>query len=552
MIKSFEPWYWLTEASKQYLESGYISGDIKEHFWKMAEKAEKMLGKEGYAQRLYDNITKGWYLLPTPGITNFLDEKESAISCFGTYIDDTVLSLLLGDSEIGMMSKAGGGTSAWLNPIRPEGAPVSRGGFADGPMKYVKRLQETTGWINQSNRRGKVAVWMDVENPEIHKFLTIKNKTSEIHEVPFGVTIGDEWIADMKNGDKEKQNIWATIIKKKFETGFPYLFFKDNVNKVAPQVYKDKGMVINHSNLCTEIMLSNDDRSSFVCCIGAMNLVHYEEWKDTDAVEILVYLLDTFLTDFINKNENNPLMQRPVNFAREQRAIGVGFSGWHSYLQSQMIPVESMEAKWKNIEIFKLIGEQSKAASKKMALEYGKPLLLAEDKYEMRHVTTNAGAPNTSSGDIFGAWSQSIELLLSNYFIKALAKVKKEQKNYWLQQLLIEKGQDTKEVWDSIMYNNGSAQHLTFLSEQEKNVFKTATEVSPMELLIQQAQRQKYIDQGISFNTFVVAGTPAKEVSDYYLKAHEMGIKSLYYQLNQNAAQQFTRKSMLECDFCAG
>lgn len=551
MTRKFEKWYWLNDYSKAFLANGYIEGDEIEHFAKIGEKAEKILNKPGFKDRFMEHMASGHFLLPTPGITNFLHEKESAISCFGSYAQDSVEGLLFTDAEIGMLSKIGGGTSAYLSDIRKEGAPISGGGFADGIMKYIKRLQDTTSWISQRSRRGKVAVYLDVEHPDIHNYLTIKDRTSDIHEVPFGVIIGDDWIRKLKEGDGDKREIWAKIIKKKFETGFPYIMFKDNVNNNLVDVYKDKGMKVNNSNLCTEILLNNDHENTFVCCIGAMNVVHFDDWKNTDAVEVLLHLLDAFLLDFIAKNENNPLMARPVNFAKNQMAVGIGASGFHSYLQMNMIPLESLAAKSKNVEVFKRLKEMSYAASEKMAIEYGKPELLKDDKYKRRHATLNAVAPNTSSSEIVGQWTQSIEPAYSNYYIKALAKNKHAQKNFFLVELLETKDKNTSEVWESIMNMNGSVQHLKFLTQEEKDVFKTFAEIGPMELLIQNSIRQKYIDQGVSFNTMVPYNTPAKEVSDYYLKAHELGVKTLYYQLNQNAAQEFTRR-MNDCDSCAG
>ena len=497
-------------------------------------------------------MSKGWYLLPTPGITNFLHKKESAISCFGSYCDDSVEGLLITDAEVGMLSKIGGGTSSDLSDIRAKGSPISGGGFADGVMRMVKRGQDTTSWITQRSRRGKWAVYYDVEGPEIKDFLTIKERTSDIHEIPFAVKIGDSFINKLKEGDRESREIWATIIKKKVETGFPYIMFKDNVDKYKNDIYKLKDLKINNSNLCTEILLSNSHLETFVCCIAALNCVHFDEWKNTDAVEVLMMLLDAFLRDFINKNKDNALMQRSVKFAQNQMAVGVGLSGWHSYLQMNMIPIESMEAKFKNTEVFKRLQLMSLEASENLAKKWGRAPIFEGTDIQRRHATVNAIAPNSSSSEIVFQWSQSIEPIYSNYYISAKAKNKRTVKNYWLDKLLTEKGENTKEVWESIKNKNGSVQHLEFLSELEKEVFKTFIEISPMELLIQNSVRQKFIDQGISFNTMVPFGTPAKEVSEYYLKAHELGIKTLYYQLNQNSAQEFTRRSMTECDTCSG
>ena len=552
MNRKFEDWYWLNDHSKEFLQNGYLKGDEKEHFRKMAEKAERILGVEGYAEKLLANIAKGWYLLPTPGVTNFLHPKESAISCFGSFVEDSVEGLLLTDSEVGMLSKIGGGTSGDLSQIRKKGSPITGGGFADGLMRYLKRLQDTTGWISQRSRRGKFAAYYDVEAPEINEFLTIKERTSDIHEIPFGVKIGDSFIQKLKEGDSPSRKIWAKIIKKKFETGFPYLFFKDNVNNNLPDIYREKGLKVNNSNLCTEILLHNSHFQTFVCCISAMNAVHFDEWKDTDAVEILLMLLDAFLRDFIEKNKDNLLMKRAVKFAQEQMAVGIGLSGWHSYLQMNMIPIESMEAKFKNTEVFSKLRDMSVAASEKLAEMWGQAPIFEGSDIKRRHATVNAIAPNTSSSEIFGQWSQSIEPMYSNYYIAAKAKNKRTVKNYFLEELLESKGKNTDEVWNIIKNKNGSVQSLDFLSDLEKNVFKTFIEISPMELLIQNSVRTKFIDQGISFNTMIPYGTPAKDVSDYYLKAHELGVKTMYYQLNQNAAQEFTRKSINDCDGCAG
>lgn len=552
MKKTFEPWYWLNDHSKAYLQNGYLKGDEKQHFRKIAEKAEKILKVEGYADKLYNNLSKGWYLLPTPGITNFLHKTESSISCFGSYVEDSVEGLLLSDAECGMLSKIGGGTSGDISDIRAKNSPITGGGKADGIMRYIKRLQDTTSWITQRSRRGKFAVYYDVDRPEIHDFLTIKDRTSDIHEIPFAVKIGDSFIRKLEEGDRESREIWAKIIKKKIETGFPYLMFKDTVNNNINDIYKEKNLKVNNSNLCTEILLSNSHKETFVCCIAAMNCVHFDEWKDTDAVEVLLMLLDVFLRDFVSKNEDNPLMERSVRFAKNQMAVGIGLSGWHSYLQMNMIPIESMEAKFKNTEVFKKLKDMSYKASEILAKKWGRAPIFEGTKIQRRHATLNAVAPNTSSSEIVGQWSQSIEPIYSNYYISVKAKVKRTVKNYWLVNLLEKKGLNTKEVWESIKNKNGSVQHLKELTEKEKNVFKTFQEISPMELLIQNSVRQKYIDQGISFNTMVPYGTSAKEISKYYLKAHELGLKTMYYQLNQNAAQEFTRKSMNECNTCSG
>lgn len=550
-------WYWLNDFSKAFLDKGYVpeGQDHKQHFLGFAKFIADILEKPEIEERIVHHLKKGHFLLPTPAITNYITDNQSLISCYGSYVEDSVFGLMFTDAEVGMMSKIGGGTSAYLGDIRPKGSPITGGGFADGVMRYIKRLQDTTMYINQKSRRGKIAVYLNFDHGEIDEFLTIKDKTSDIQEVPFAVCISDKDIENIKNGDRRAREIWAKVIKKRFETGFPYIYFSDNVNNNKPEVYKHKNLTIKNSNLCTEILLANNNSESFICAILGLNLFHFDEFSEPenkDVIEIAVYIIDAMLTHFINLNKDNPLMARAVKFAENQRAIGLGASGWHSYLQRNMIPMESMEAKMRNVKIFKYIQEEALKASQKMAKEYGKPALLKEDKYDYRHVTRLAVAPNTSSSEIFGQWSQSIEPNYANAVIKALAKTKRLHKNPLLENLLESKGVNTEEIWDSIINKNGSVQHLSELTDHEKMVFKTMGEISPMELVIQQSQRQKYIDQGVSFNILAPYGTKAKEMSQLLLKAHELGVKTVYYQLNQNAAQTLTRKSILECESCAG
>jgi ribonucleoside-diphosphate reductase alpha chain len=278
-----------------------------------------------------------------------------------------------------------------------------------------------------------------------------------------------------------------------------------------------------------------------------MNILYYDEWKETDAVELLVYFLDAVMSEFIRKAKNIPFMDRAVNFARRQRALGIGWLGWHSYLQSKMIPFESMEAKRYNIEIAKTIKEQAYGASAKMANEYGEPEYLRG--YGRRNITLMAIAPTKSSSFIMGQSSECIEPNRTNYYIRDLEKGKFSIRNKYLEQLLEEKGKNDIGTWNSILKHNGSVQHLDFLSEREKNVFKTFIEISPMEVIIQASQRQKYIDQSQSLNIMVHPSTPIKDLNQLIIEAWRLGVKGLYYQISQNAAQNFAR-NILNCSSC--
>jgi ribonucleoside-diphosphate reductase alpha chain len=351
----------------------------------------------------------------------------------------------------------------------------------------------------------------------------------------------------MVEGDKEKRRIWGLVIKKRFESGYPYIFFTDNANNQAPQVYKDKGLKVHHSNLCSEIMLPNSPDESFVCDLSSMNLERWEDWKDTDAVETMIYFLDAVMTEFINKTEGVKFMEAPRKFAINHRALGLGVLGWHSLLQSKMIAFESMEAKLLNTTIWKTIRERADNASSELARIFGEPSLLKG--YNRRNTTTLAVAPTTSSSFILGQVSPSIEPNNSNYYVKDLAKGKFSYKNPYLKKLLKDKGKNDDETWMDILKHSGSVQHVDFLTQEEKDVFKTFEETSQREIIIQAAGRQKYIDQGQSLNVLIPAGTPPKAVNELIIFAHEMGIKSLYYQRSTNPSKELAR-SIMTCKSC--
>lgn len=547
-----EKYYWLNKDSRLFLERGYLEeGETPElRIHQIADAAEKILNKEGFRDKFEDYMSRGWYSLASPIWANFGKERGLPISCFGSYIDDTMEEILYTISEVGMMSKMGGGTSAYFGAIRPRGATISSGGNSNGPPHFMELFETVTNVVSQSNvRRGSFAAYLPVEHPDIDEFLQIRDDGHPIQNMSFGVTVGDKWMKEMIDGDKEKRRIWGKIIKKRFESGYPYIMFSDTVNKKSPKVYKDKKIRINNSNLCSEICLSTGIGESFVCDLSSMNLLHYDEWKDTDAVEVLTYFLDAVMTEFIKKAELISFMKRPVHFAKTQRALGIGVLGWHSYLQSKMIAFESFEANMVNIEIHKLIQRKSQSASKDMAFEYGEPDLLKG--YGMRNVTTMAIAPTTSSSFILGQVSPSIEPLNSNYFVKDLAKGKFTYKNPYLKELLEEKGSDTKEVWKSILVTGGSVQHLMFLSDEEKAVFKTFGEISQKDIIIQAASRQKHIDQSQSLNLMIHPSTPPRDINKLLIEAWELGVKTLYYHRGTNPAQELSR-NLLTCSSCEG
>lgn len=887
---------WLNNDSRVFLERGYLSeGETpEERIRDIADTAEEILGIEGFSDKFYDYMGRGYYSLSSPVWSNFGKDRGLSISCFGSFTGDSIPSILDTASEVGVMSKFGGGTSGYFGDIRPRGSDITNNGKTSGSVHFMKLFEQMTDTISQGNtRRGRFSPYLPIDHPDIDEFLEIGTEGNPIQNMTHAVTVTDKWLQEMVNGDKDKRKTWAKVLTRRTQLGFPYIMFSDNANDNTVDVYKDKNMKINNSNLCvapytkiltdkgykeigslkdkkvnvwngeewsevsikqtgtdeemlrvktsggqeldstpyhkyyvleetkagkrtkpskykevrakdlnvgdklikfdlpviegskelefaydngfysgdgtlnnkvqvvylygdkkelqgnfksiykwaenkeqdrivgytkaledkyfvptneysinsrlswlagyldadgtitntngsqtiqagsinkeflkdvqlmlqtlgvdskvtlnrkegtslmptndgtgmykeyktrelyrilingnslykltklglkcnrlkwetkepnrecsqfikvtgieeleepmdtfcftepkrhmgmfngiltgqcSEIFLPNNEEESFVCCLSSLNLLHYDEWKDTDAVETLIYFLDAVMSEFITdlekmrdsedkeKQEAFKFMERAYNFAKRHRALGGGVLGFHSYLQSKMIPFESVEASKLNTQIFSLIQKKAYKASKELSELFGEPELLKG--YGRRNSTLLALAPTTSSSFILGQVSKSIEPFMSNYFVVDTAKVKKTMINPHLKELLKEKGKDTKEVMESIRDNDGSVQHLDFLSQREKDVFKTYGEINQYNILDQAASRQYFIDQGQSINIMVnPTNVTSEELNELYLFAWANGIKSLYYQHGTNAAQQFNlSKLCINCE----
>ena len=556
--QSFE---WLTENSRDFLAAGYLAPGVspEKRIREIANRAEELLGIEGYSNKFYKYMSQGFFSLASPVWSNLGKERGLPISCFGSNVSDDMGNILYTQSEVGMMSKLGGGTSGYFGNIRHRGAPVKNNGKASGAVHIMQLFETMVDVVSQGSvRRGRFSPYLPVEHSDIAEFLDIGTEGNPIQELTHGVTVSDAWMNDMIAGDQDKRKIWAKVIQRRGEIGYPYIFFNDKANAGAPDVYKDKDHKILASNLCTEIMLPSNDKWSFVCVLSSLNVLHYDKWKDTDAVETMVYFLDAVITEFINKLEvyrdssdredrqTFMFMERAYNFAKENRSLGLGVLGWHSLLQSRMLPFNNQEAFNLNTEIFKFIKNRSYKASEELADRFGEPEVLKG--YGRRNATLNAIAPTTSSAFILGQVSQGIEPIWSNIYVKDIAKIKTTIKNPFLLDLLESKGKNTTDIWHSIRDKDGSVQHLEFLSENEKNVFKTYSEIDQMDIIYQAGNRQEYIDQGQSVNIIVHPDMPIKEINTLYITAWKLGLKSLYYQHSMNAAQKFKQKK--DCVSC--
>jgi ribonucleoside-diphosphate reductase alpha chain len=562
-LTSEKPFEWLNENSRKFLAAGYLGEGLtaEERISNIAQRAEDILQIPGFADKFYYYMSEGFYSLASPVWSNFGKERGLPISCFGSHIDDDIGNILYTQSEVGMMSKLGGGTSGYFGKIRHRGAAIKNNGEASGAVHVMRLFESMVDVVSQGSvRRGRFSPYLPIDHPDIMEFLEIGTEGNPIQELTHGVTVKNDWMQEMIDGDVDKRTIWAKVIQSRGEMGYPYIFFTDNANNGAADVYKDKNLPIYASNLCTEIMLPSNHDWSFVCVLSSINLVHYDKWKDTDAVETMVYFLDALITEFLEKlesykNSSNRddqqtflFMERAYNFAKEHRALGMGTLGWHSLLQSKMLPFDSQKAYDLNSEVFKKLKENSYKASEELAKKFGEPKVLKG--YGRRNTTLNAIAPTTSSAFILGQVSQGIEPIWSNIYVKDIAKIKTTIKNPFLINLLKEKGMDTPEVWRDIRDRDGSVQHLDFLSENEKEVFKTYSEIDQMVIIYQAANRQNYLDQGQSLNIIVHPDTSTKEINKIHVTAWKLGLKSLYYQHSMNAAQKFKQKK--DCESCEG
>ena len=546
---------WLNKESQKFLSRGYLleGQTAEERIRQIANKAEEYLGIKGYADKFYDYMGRGFYSLSSPVWSNYGIERGLPVSCFGSFIEDDMQSILYGHAENGMLMKGGGGTSGYFGELRGRGEPIKNSGESSGAVHFMKMYDTLASVVSQGSvRRGFFSAYLPIEHPDADEFLDIGTEGNPIQGLTHGITVSDFFLEKVKAGDKQARKLWAKVLQRRSEIGYPYILFTDNINKGRPDVYKDKDMKIYASNMCSEIALPSSSTETFTCVLSSINLLHWEEIKETDAIETLTYFLDTVVTEFINKTEGKEYHKRARNFAMKHRALGLGVLGWHSYLQSNMISFESRTASKKNLEIAKTLKERTYKASSELAKMFGEPELLKG--YGRRNTTLMAIAPTKSSSSILGQVSQSIEPEFSNYYVKDLAKSKTTIKNPYLKKLLKKYDKDIDEIWESIQKADGSVQHLKFLTQEEKEVFKTFAEINPHAIIDQASIRQEYIDQAQSINLMMPSSVSVKEINSLMLYAHDMGIKTLYYQFGMSQAQELSRKKVMNegCISCEG
>lgn len=542
--------WWKNSESEQILNRGYLlKGETVEGaIDRICTAAARRLYKPELKESFVEMIERGWMSISSPIWANMGTERGLPISCFNVHVPDHIEGITHKLGEVIMQTKIGGGTSGYFGELRERGSAVTDNGKSSGAVSFMKLFDTAMDTISQGGvRRGAFAAYLDIDHPDIEEFLKIKSIGNPIQNLFTGVCVPDYWMQEMIDGDTDKRHVWAKVLESRQQKGLPYIFFSDNVNKNKPQVYKDNNLRINASNLCSEIMLPSTRDESFICCLSSMNLELYDEWKDTEAVKLAIYFLDAVLQEFIEKTEGDYYLTAANKFAKRHRALGLGVLGWHSYLQKNMIPFEGLEAKMKTTEIFKHINEKADKATQELARIYGEPDLLKG--YGRRNTTTLAIAPTTSSSAILGQTSPGIEPFSSNYYKAGLSKGNFMRKNKYLKILLEQKGLDNEDIWREIMLNGGSVQHMSQLTTEEKDVFKTFKEISQLEIIQQAAIRQKYVDQAQSLNLNIPSELPIKDVNGLLIEAWKLGVKTLYYQRSQSVSKEMVT-SLVSCSSC--
>lgn len=548
---------WMGEEGLTTLLGGYmLPGETPRAMYRRVAKAaasyyeHKVKWEEKFFAAMWCN-----YLCPaSPVLSNMGTDRGLPISCNSIHVGDSVDSIFGKSHELAMLSKNGAGVGIYLGDVRGRNANIRGNGKSEGIIPWAKVYDSTVVSVSQGNtRRGAAAAYVGIRHSDIEEFLNMRRPTGDANRrclnLNHGVCIDDEWMKEAKAGDKAKRLLWQEILRSRVETGEPYLFFSDNVNRTNPACYRKNNLVVKTSNICTEIFLYTDPDHSFVCCLSSLNLVKWDEWKDTDVVETTVRFLDAVLEEYICKSGGVPGLEPSRRSAIKGRAIGIGVLGWHTYLQRRNIAFDSFGSMMENSQIFQTIRKKAEKESMVLAEELGEPLWCKG--FGQRNTHLMAIAPTVSNSTISGGHSAGIEPIRANIYSQKSAKGTFIVKNPTLVHLLINLEQDKPDVWKSINEQSGSVQHLSFLSDEQKQVFLTAMEINQHAIIKQASQRQKWIDQGQSVNLFFASNASPKYIHDVHWGAWEAGLKSLYYFRTEGVIRgDLASRSKEECAAC--
>jgi ribonucleoside-diphosphate reductase alpha chain len=520
----------LSTISKGYLLPGETP---KKAYRRVANAIAERQNRPDLANKYFKIIWNGWLGLASPVLSNTGTDRGLPISCFGIDTPDSIRGIGLTNAELMRLTSYGGGVGISLSRIRGRGEEIKGNGKSEGVVPWAKIYDSTIIATNQGSvRRGAASVNLDVNHPDIKEFLQIRRPKGDVNRQCLNlhqcVVVDDSFMKKLNDRDQEAMNLWLEILKSRVETGEPYIMFKDNVNKVNPMAYLMNNLDVTMTNICSEITLFTDEEHSFICCLSSLNLAKYDEWKDTDTVELATYFLDGVMQEFIDKTNGKDSMIRTHRHAKKGRALGLGVMGWHTFLQQKNLPFNSIASTAWTHTIFNDVKSKAEAASRKMAIEFGEPLWCKGTG--MRNTHLMAIAPTVSNSRINGC-SAGIEPQPANVYVFNGAKGTFIVKNPELEKLLESKGKNTSKIWNTILADNGSVQNIPndILTEEEKEVYLTFAEINQLELVRQSAIRQKYIDQTQSLNLAFAPTDSPRWINQVHMEAWKLGIKTLYY-----------------------
>lgn len=549
--------YWMDEPGFTTLKKGYLLKDeTPKGMYTRIAKAASLYYKDAlkWEQKFFDAMWNNWLCVSSPIASNMGTNRGLPISCYSIHLEDSVSSIFMKNHEFAMLSKNGGGVGIYVNDIRGRGEPITNNGKSEGIVPWLKVMDTTCVSVAQgSSRRGAAAAYLSVDHLDISEFLNIRRPTGDMNRrclnLNHGITITNKWMQEMLAGDTHKRELWQEILKNRVEGGEPYIFFTDNVNDANPECYKKNNLTVKTSNICSEITLYTDAQHTFVCCLSSLNLVRWEEWKDSDVVNTTVRFLDAVLEEYIKKTEHMDGMEASRRSAIKGRALGIGVLGFHSLLQERGLPMDSFETMQLNAEIFRSIHKKANEESEILSIELGECEWTRGFKKRNTHLL--ACAPTVSNSIISGGVSPGIEPIVANIFSQKSAKGTFIRKNPTLEKLLEAKVKNTNEIWSSINEQSGSIQHLDFLSDHEKEVFLTAREINQHTLIKLAAQRYRWIDQAQSLNLFFAANSDPKYIHEVHIEAWKAGIKTLYYLRSDGVIKgDKASRSADECKSC--
>ena len=555
-----------TEVYKKTISGGYLlNGETpRDAYNRVCTTVARRLDRPELAEVFFDYIWKGWLCLASPVLSNTGTDRGLPISCFGIDVADSINDIGKKNLEMMLLAKHGGGVGIGINQIRPAGAKIKGNGTSDGVVPFCKIYDSTILATNQGSvRRGAASVNINIDHDDFGDWLEIREPKGDVNRQSLNlhqcVVVGDKFMRKLETGDAEARGKWSKLLQKRKATGEPYILFKGNTNKTNPAAYKNNGLKVHMTNICSEITLHTDESHSFVCCLSSLNLAKYEEWKNTNLIYDATFFLDGVMEEFIQRAKGLAGFENAVRSAQKGRALGLGVLGWHTYLQEKGIPFEGLLSQFETRKIFSQIKIESERASMDLAEAYGEPLWCVGTG--MRNTHLRAVAPTVSNSKLSGNVSPGIEPWAANVFTEQSAKGTFIRKNPTLESVLEDVGLNNEEIWDKILEDGGSVQGIERLDDilmgdhdiPAKEVFRTFKEINQLELVNQAGIRQQYVDQSVSLNLAFPSEATPKWLNKVHMDAWKKGVKTLYYVrtesvLRGDIAANAMDPSCLSCD----